>query len=127
MKEATNASVGRSTSSLGVRELAQASVDDHADLVGERGGVLEVVRDEHGRQRELVQQLLELGAHGALRVRVECGERLVEQDHPRAAGERAGERDPLALAARERGRPARRRAGRSGTARGTRRRAPCRA
>ena len=62
----------------------------------------------------------------ALRVRVERGERLVEQDHARAARERARERDPLALAARERGRSARRRGARCGSARGTRRRAPCR-
>ena len=87
------------------RELAQLSVDDHADLVGERGGVLEVVGDEDGRQRELVQELLKLGAHRSLRVRVERGQRLVEQDHARAAGERARERDPLTLATRERRRP----------------------
>ena len=125
VNEATNASVGRSTSSLGVANWRSLSVDDHADLVGERGGVLEVVRDEDGRQRELAQELLELGAHGSLRVRVERGERLVEQDHARAARERARERDALALAARERGRPARRRGARCGSARGTRRRAPC--
>jgi hypothetical protein len=35
-------------------------------------------------------------------VRVECGERLVEQKEPRPAGEGARERDALALAARER-------------------------
>ena len=102
MKEATKASVGSVDELAGGCELAQLSVDDHADLVGERRGVLEVVRDEDGRQRKLVQELLELGAHGALRVGVERRERFVEQDHARAAGERAREGDPLPLAARER-------------------------
>ena len=51
--------IGRPVDELvGSCELAQASVDDHADLVGERGCVLEVVGDEDGRERELLQQLL---------------------------------------------------------------------
>ena len=85
--------------------LTKASVDDHADLFGKRGGVLEVVGDEDGRQRELVEKFLQLGADGALGVGVERGERLVEQDHTGPTCERAGERDALALAAGERSRP----------------------
>ena len=75
-----------------------------ADQVGERRCVLVVVRDEQRREPELVQQLLELASHRHLRVRVEGRERLVEQQHARVAGKRAGERDPLALTARELGR-----------------------
>ena len=119
VNEATNASAGPVDELARGRELAERAVDDHADLVGERGRVLEVVRDEDRRQRELAQQLLQLGAHRALRVRVERGERLVEQEHARVAGERARERDALALAAGERGRAARRRGGRCGSARGS--------
>ena len=51
---------------------------------------------------------LELAAHAPPRVRVERGQRLVEEQHGRLAGERARERDPLALAAGELGRAARR-------------------
>ena len=47
------------------------------------------------------EQVVELGADVGLRVRVERGERLVEEQHVRVARERAGERDPLALAAGE--------------------------
>ena len=98
--------VCRSVDELGRgRELAQPAVDDHADLLGERGGVFEVVRDEDRRQRELVQQLLQLRAHRSFRVGVEGGERFVEQDHAGPARERAGERDALALATGERRRP----------------------
>ena len=125
MNEATNASAGPATSSLGVRELAELAVDDHADLVGERRRVLVVVRDEQRRQRELAQQLVQLAADGRLRVRVERGERLVEEQHARVARERARERDALALAAGERRRAARSRGARSEAARGTRRRARC--
>ena len=84
--------------------LVEAAVDDHADLVGQRRGVLVVVGDEQRRQPELAQQLLQLAANGRLRVRVERRERLVEQQHAGVARERAGERDALALAARELGR-----------------------
>ena len=45
--------------------LEDPAVDDHADLVGERGGVLEVVGHEDRRQRELAQQLVELDPHGS--------------------------------------------------------------
>ena len=47
--------------------------------------------------RELDEQVREL----RLRRGVERGERLVEHDHRRLGGERAGDRDPLALPARE--------------------------
>ncbi len=75
--------------------------DDHADPIGKRGRVLEVVRDEDRRQPELAEELVQLGADGRLRVRVERRERLVEQQRRGPARERAGERDTLALAARE--------------------------
>ena len=96
MNEATNASADEL---LRRRELAQAAVDDHSDLVGERGGVLVIVRDEQRGQSELAQELLQLAAHRRLRVRVERRERLVEQQHTGVARDRARDRDPLALAA----------------------------
>ena len=51
--------------------LDEPSVDDHADALGEDGGVLEVVRDQERRQPELAQELPELGADG----HVSCGRR----------------------------------------------------
>src|SRR5207302_5822993 len=54
-----------------------------------------------GRKGELLEELAELGADGGARVGVERGERLVEEEHARPARERARERDPLPLAARE--------------------------
>ena len=101
MNEATNESAGL-RDELGRRAgLAKRAVDDHADLVGERGGVLEVVRHEQDGDLEPGEQLVQLGADRRLRVRVERGERLVEQQHLRVARERARERDALALAAGE--------------------------
>jgi len=83
------------------RELAETPVDDHADLVRERRSVFEVVGDEDGWERELVQELLQLCADGAFRVCVERGERFVQQDDSWPACQRARECDALALAARE--------------------------
>ena len=89
----------------GAGELPKSSVDDHADMLSECGGILEVVSNENGRERELVQELLKLGSHRSLRVRIERGQRLVEEDHARPAGESPGESDPLPLASRDRRRP----------------------
>ena len=52
-------------------------------------------------------QPLELDAHLHAQLGVEVGERLVEQEHPRVAHDRAAERDALALPAGELARPAR--------------------
>ena len=49
MKLATKASLGRGDELAGRADLEDPSVGDHADAVGERGGVLEVVRDEDRR------------------------------------------------------------------------------
>ena len=104
MNEATNGSPGCATSSAGRADLAQRPVDDHADAVGERRGVLEVVRDEQDRDAEPASRSCSSARTTALRVGVERGERLVEQQHLRVARERSRERDALALAAGELGR-----------------------
>jgi len=97
VKDATKGSAGRATSSLVLHE--------HADAPRERRGVLEVVGDEQGGNAELGEELLQLAPHGRLRARVECRERLVEEQHLRLSRERAGQGDPLALSAGEFGRP----------------------
>ena len=107
----------------GRADLAQLPVDDHADAVGERGRVLEVVGDEQDGDLEPGEELLQLRPDVRFRVSVERRERLVEQQDVRVAGERARERDALALAAREVRRAVRVRDARSRSGRGTRR--PC--
>ncbi len=87
--------------------LDEPTVDEDADPVCERRGVLEVVRHEQRRQALLAEDPLELDADRLPGVRVECGQRLVEEEHPGPARERAGERDPLALPAGELARPCR--------------------
>ena len=100
--EARHEGVARHGDELGRRaELQDRAVRDDADAVRERRGVLEVVRDEDRRQAEAVEELAELGADARTRVRVERRERLVEEKDRRIARERASERDPLALPARE--------------------------
>ena len=101
MKLATNASAGAATSSSGVPTWRILPLGDHTDPVGERGRVLEVVRDEDRRQPEVAEQLLQLGTDVGARVRVERGHRLVQEQDRRVARERTRQRDALALAAGE--------------------------
>ena len=122
MNDATNGSAGCATSSAGLPVCRSSPFDEHADVAGERRGVLEVVRDEQRRDLEPGEQLLQLGAHVGLRVGVE---------RRRAARRAAGSRDRgrargrarRAAARRRRGlRGARARGARSRSGRGTRRR-----
>ena len=101
MKDATNGSAGSRDEVGGTAGLPQLPFDEHADVAGESRGILEVVRHEQRRDLEPGEELLQLGPHVDLGVRVERRERLVEQQDLGVAGERAGERDALALAARE--------------------------
>ena len=101
MKDATNASAGSRDEVRRGAGLPQRAVDQHADAPRESSRVLEVVRHEQRRDLELGQELLQLGPHLDLRVRVECRERLVEQQDLGIPRERAGERDPLPFTAGE--------------------------
>ena len=62
-----------------------------------------VMRDVDGGCRQPLVQARELAAHAGPELRVEVGERLVHQERARLADQRAAHRDPLALAAGERG------------------------
>ena len=124
VKLATNSSAGAASSSAAAPELQDPSLDDHPDPLGERGRVLEVVRDEQRRQPQLGA-----AARPARRERPRaCARRA-----PRAA--RRGGARPGRARARGRARPAgarrrrdrraaRRRGARSGSARAARPRAP---
>ena len=100
--EARDERVGRKRDEVGrAADLEDAPLADDAHPMGERGGVLEVVRDEHRRQAQRVEQLPQLRADASPRVRVESRERLVEQQDRRIPGEGTRQRDPLAFPARE--------------------------
>ena len=101
MKLATNESVGSDDELRRRAELQDASLADHPDAMREGRRVLEVVSHDDRRQAEIFEELAELGAHAGSRVRVERGERLVEEEHRGVARQRAGQRDALALASRE--------------------------
>ena len=60
-----------------------------------------VVGDVDGGDAEAAQQRVDLDAQALAQRGVERGQRLVEQQQPRPHGERARQRDALALAARE--------------------------
>jgi hypothetical protein len=80
-------------------ELHEVPLVENADAIGERRRVVVIVRDEERREPGAAEVPAELAADARFRVRVECGERLVEQQEPRGAGESPRERDALALAA----------------------------
>ena len=72
-----------------------------AITVGDLHRLLLVVRDEHGRDVDLVVQAPQPRAQLGADLRVQRAERLVEQQHARLDRQRARERHALALAAAE--------------------------
>src|SRR5204862_974886 len=100
--EARDERVGRRRHELGrACELSQAAFDEDPDTRRERRGVLEVVGDDERRPVGLAKQSLQLAPDLATRVRVEGGERLVEQQDGGVGRQSTCEGHPLALAARE--------------------------
>ena len=80
--------------------LDSALVHDH-DLPGDLHRLLLVVGDEDRRHVDLVVEAAQPLAELLADVRVQRAERLVQQQHLGLDGERASQRHPLALAARE--------------------------
>ena len=74
---------------------------EHRDTVGDRERLVLVVGDEDDGGAGCAEHVDDLAPHARAELDVERGEGLVEQDERRMGGERAGERDPLALPARE--------------------------
>ncbi len=101
MKLATNESDGAAMSSEGTPIWRSSPVDENSDAVGEDCRVLEVVRDEEDGEIEPVEHVRELGAHARASVRVEGGERLVEEEPVGLARQCAGKSDALALTTRK--------------------------
>ena len=111
MKWPTKVCCGRSNSSGGAADLHRAAARHHHHLLGEGQRLDLVVRDVDQRELELVVDLLELAAQLPLQVRVDHGQRLVEQ-HRRHV-RRAPGRGPARSSAWRRP-PGRRRAGSAG-------------
>ena len=103
---ATKLSVGAAVEIRGRAGLDDPALPQHGDALAHRQR-LELVRGgvDHGHA-ELAVQALELGAGVVAELGIEVGQRLVEQQQARPADQRAADRDPLLLAARERARPA---------------------
>lgn len=80
------------------RELHQAAAVDHADPLGQSGGVLEGMGDQQRRQFKTPQLVGELVTHLLAGDRIERTERLVEQQDARLTGQRTSQRNALALA-----------------------------
>src|SRR2546428_519976 len=75
-------------------DLLDPAVPHHRDAVGDRERLLLIVGDVEGRDPEVLLDPADLAAKTEPDLRVERRERLVEEEGLRAAGERAGERDP---------------------------------
>ncbi len=103
-KEARDEGVGR----IGVDLQWTADLDHRpaphdADAVAHRHGLDLVVRDVHDGPAQPPMQLDEFEPHLAAQLRVEVGQRLVQQEGGRVADDGPPERDALALPARQRG------------------------
>ena len=92
-------------------DLLDAAGVEHGDAVGEIHRLALVVGDEDGRQPGAVVDFAQPQAQLLAHLGVQRAERLVEQQHARFDRHRAGERDALALAARQLRRIARAEAG----------------
>ena len=86
---------------LGRADLLDAPAVHHHDAIGHLERLVLVVGDEHAGDLELVVQPPQPAAQLLADLGVERAEGLVQQQHARLDGERAGERDALALAAGE--------------------------
>ena len=94
--------VGRGAHHLvGGPDLHQRTVAQDHDPVPELERLGEVVGDEHHRLADLVVQPDDLVLHVAPDQGVECGERLVEEQHRRVTGQGPGQADALLHAAGE--------------------------
>ena len=82
-------------------DLLDLAVVHHRDPVGDLHRLLLIVGDEHGGHALLVVQAAQPLPQLRADVRVERAERLVEQQHLRLDRQRARERHPLALTARQ--------------------------
>ena len=85
----------------GLADLLDASVVEDREPVAQRQRLVLIVGDDDERDADFALDLLEFDLHLLAQLEIQCAERLVEQQHPRASDQRAGQRDALTLAARQ--------------------------
>ncbi len=101
-EEGRDEGVGRIVVGLGGRpDLTDLAVVDHGDAIAHAHGLDLVVGHVDRGRAHFPLELLELVARRGAQLGVEVGERLVEQEDRGLAHQRARQRHPLALAARE--------------------------
>ena len=105
----SSASAGRRHTSPRSPLLHDPAVAHHRHPVGDGERLLVVVGDHQRGGAGRAQDLAQVDGEPLAQAGVEGGERLVEQQQPRLDGQRPGQRDPLPLAAGQRGRAAGRR------------------
>jgi len=99
--EVRDIEMGRRPIELGRRaHLADDAVAQHHDAVGERQGLLLVMRHIDGGRAELAVDAPDLLAHLEAKLRVEIGQGLVHQHERRLDHDGARDGDALLLAAR---------------------------
>src|SRR6266508_4291716 len=96
-----NAKESRNSAPSGSTIVTCASIVAGASAPGERHRLDLIVLHVHDRRAQLLVQLLDLAAQPAAKLRIEIGQRLVEQEHRRVADDGAAHRDALALPARQ--------------------------
>ena len=101
MNPATNALAGSLVQLARRGELLDDAAVHHGDAVGHRHGLLLIVRHVDERGARALLEVLQLELHLLAELQVERAQRLVEQEGGGPVHERAGERDPLLLAAGE--------------------------
>ena len=99
MKSCTNALLRLLIDFFRRSGLLDASLVEHDHAVGDLQRLLLIVGHEHGGDMDLVVQLAQPAPQLLADLGVERAERLVEQQDARLDGERARQRDALALAA----------------------------
>ena len=97
MKPATNGDAGPPVDLERRADLLDPPRVHHDDEVRHRHRLALVVRDDDRRDPELLLEEPELHLQLLAQVRIERGQRLVQQEEPRLQRERAGGRDALAL------------------------------
>ena len=93
----TQALAGSWNTSTGAPDLLQVARVHHGNAIGDLERVFAVVGHEHRGHPRLRLQAAQPGAQLLADAGVEGAERLVEQEHPRLCGQRAGECHPLPL------------------------------
>ena len=104
MNPATNRLTGASNSACGVSTCCSCPSAQHADPVAQRHRLDLVVGHVDGGDAEPLVQLVERRPHGHAQLGVQVGQRLVHQEGLRLADDGPAHRDPLPLAAGQRGR-----------------------